>query len=161
MPAPAQKPGRSKQDYCTPKPFLQAAREFLDITEFEADLAASHENAVVNPYYTEEQSALDPDNPWRLGDGWNWCNPPFGHISPWVEKAYLQCLTARAQTCMLLPAGVGSNWFREFVHHKCLVLFLNGRITFEGCEDPYPKDLMLLLYSPYVGPGYDFWRWRK
>lgn len=157
MAQPQQRRGRSKQDYRTPVEFLIATKAFLGIEDFDWDLAADDENAVTDHYYSVEEDALT--RPWRLGDGWNWLNPPFALIRPWVERAYLQMLTARAQTCLLVPAGVGSNWFSEFAHQKCLVVFLNGRITFVGCPDPYPKDLMLLLYSPYQKPSYEVWRW--
>jgi hypothetical protein len=77
---------------------------------------------------------------------------------------------------MLIPAGVGSNWWRDYVHNKAMVLLLNGRITFGGCPpnpktgkvDAYPKDCALLLYSPenkfYIDHGdaaYDVWSWAK
>jgi len=153
-----QKRGRSKQDYCTPEGFLTATKGFLGIEDFDIDLAASDENAVTGLYYTKEDDSLT--RPWKRGDGWNWLNPEFAYIRPWVERARQQRDEERAQTCMLVPAGVGSNWFSEFAHQQACVVFLNGRITFVGCPDPYPKDLMLLLYSPYQQPGYEVWRWK-
>jgi phage N-6-adenine-methyltransferase len=156
MPEPKHKRGRSIQDYRTPQDFLTSAKAFLGVVDFDIDLAADDENAVTGLYYTREDDALT--RPWNRGNGWNWLNPPFANIRPWVERAYAH--SKAAQTCMLLPAGVGSNWFSAFAHQKAFVVFLNGRITFEGCPDPYPKDLMLLLYSPYQQPEYEVWRWK-
>lgn len=91
-------------------------------------------------------------------DGWNWLNPPFGDLRPWVQKAYQESRLG-ARTSMLVPAGVGSNWWRDWVHGKARVLLLNGRITFVGHKQPYPKDCALLLYEPNVIPGYEVWAW--
>ncbi len=152
---PKQKPGRSKQDHRTPPEFLQAVRNFLHISDFYRDLAASPENAVTSRYYTEKDNALA--QPWDAPDSeWNWLNPPFAKITPWVKRAYL----CQAQIAVLVPAGVGSNWWRDWVDGKARVLLLNGRITFVGQPTCYPKDCCLLLYSRLTVPGYEVWPWR-
>lgn len=151
--------GESRQDVRTPTVLIQKVLDLLGVETFDCDLAASDDNAVCEHYYTEAQNSLV--QPWRCGDGWNWCNPPYHHVLPWVERAHLQLLTARAQSCLLIPASVGSNWFSEHVHQHASVIFLNGRVTFVGHTQPFPKDLMLCLYSPYYKkPGYDVWRWQ-
>lgn len=103
MAQPQQRRGRSKQDYRTPVEFLIATKAFLGIEDFDWDLAADDENAVTDHYYSVEEDALT--RPWRLGDGWNWLNPPFAFLRPWVERAYLQMLTARAQTSACAGGG--------------------------------------------------------
>lgn len=47
MPEPIQKPGRSKQDYRTPREFITAACDRLGIDRFVFDFAADPFNAVV------------------------------------------------------------------------------------------------------------------
>jgi hypothetical protein len=91
-------------------------------------------------------------------DGWNWLNPPFSDLRTWVQKA-LEESRQGAHTAMLVPAGVGANWWRDWVHTKARVLLLNGRITFVGHNQPYPKDCALLLYEPNVIPAYETWTW--
>lgn len=163
---PQQKPGQSKQDYITPWPFIAAVKRRLKITEFDCDLSASDENTrVPGCYYTKRDNALV--QPWKLGDGWNWLNPEFKHIAPWVFRAYVQHQEQDAQTSVLIPAGTGSNWWRMWVHKKAHILLLNGRITFDGCPpnpktgkvDAYPKDCALLLYTHELNPDYDVWTW--
>lgn len=154
---PRQKPGRSKQDYATPPAFLQAVKHRLDIRAFDCDLAASADNAVAPRFYTAAQNSLK--QPWRVGPGWNFLNPPFARIEPWVERAWNQAIRADARTAVLVPAGVGSNWWRDFVHAKAHVLLLNGRITFVGETMPYVKDCCLLLYGPKIVPRYSVWTW--
>lgn len=156
---PKQKPGRSKQDYGTPWNFLLAVKQRFAIKEFDWDLAANAENTVCNgqKFYTEEENSLV--QPWKLGEGWNWLNPPFAKIEPWVQKAW-GAGQSGAKTLVLVPAGVGSNWWAKWVHNKAQVLLLNGRLTFVGETLPYPKDCCLLLYAPYIEPVYEVWRWK-
>jgi phage N-6-adenine-methyltransferase len=168
--APKQKPGKSKQDYQTPIEFLDAARAFLGIKDFDIDLAASAANAVTSRFYDETMNSLV--QPWKVGDGWNWLNPPFAHIKPWVERAFTMSLLG-AKTAVLVPAGVGANWWRDWVHNKAYVLFLNGRITFGGTTpnpktgkpDAYPKDCALLLYDTRLDNQltnhYGIWQWTQ
>jgi len=158
MSEPLQKPGRSKQDYGTPPAFLEAVKAKLGIWDFDCDLAASDENTVTHVgYFTEEGDALQEDS-WKFRDGWNWLNPPYRNIGAWVSKAHYEWFVRDARTAVLIPAAVGSNWWRDHVHNKAGVFFLNPRITFVGCKDPYPKDCALLLYGD--NPGYDVWTWK-
>jgi hypothetical protein len=60
---------------------------------------------------------------------------------------------------LLVPASVGSNWYRDYVDRYAYVLFLNGRIDFIPGE-PYPKDCMLVLYGYSNKPGNRVWTWR-
>lgn len=170
---PRQKPGRSKQDYGTPQVFIDAVKGLLDIDNFEVDLAATASNTKAPFYYDVSVNSLE--QPWHIGDGWNWLNPPYANITDWVERAHYFAHHHGTSTAILIPAGVGSNWWRKWVHEKCLVMFLNGRITFDGTlpnpktgkPDPYPKDCALLLYGVHplrdIRPaiGYDIWRWQS
>lgn len=152
---PAQRPHRSEQAVQTPANFLAAVRRLLKIEDFSVDLAASHDNAVVRRFFSERVNALI--QPWNLG-GWNWLNPPFANLAPWVRKAWEESHLG-ACTAMLVPAGVGANWWRDWVHGRARVLLLNGRLTFVGHKQPYPKDCALLLYAPGMLPGYETWSW--
>jgi hypothetical protein len=73
----------------------------------------------------------------------------------------LKAKESQRQIVVLVPASVGSNWWKEHVHREAWVLFLNRRITFEGHTAGYPKDLALIVYGPdKAGCGYDIWDWR-
>lgn len=161
MTEPRQKPGLSRQDYGTPPAFLAAVKARLGIADFTMDLAADAANRVTDGYFDQHDDALA--KPWPV-DGWNWLNPPYSRIGPWAQKAYRTSRWEGAHTAMLIPAAVGSNWWREWVHEKCRVLFLNPRLTFVGCDAPYPKDCALLLYSAVAITGqgsYDVWTWKQ
>lgn len=156
---PKQKPGRSRQDYGTPPEFLKAVKNLLRIEAFDVDLAADPKNAVARRYFTEEDNCFTKD--WNQGDGWNWLNPPFGNIEPFVSKALDESLGRGAKTAVLVPASVGARWWYNHVDHSAMVYFLRGRLTFVGEHTPYPKDCALLLYAPYIlRGGYEVWNWR-
>jgi phage N-6-adenine-methyltransferase len=159
--APIQKPGRSKQDYQTPAVLIKAVLKRLAVDRFAIDLAADATNAQAAYWWDEEKDSLKQC--WRGMNGWCWLNPPFAQINPWVKKAWEESraeVVCPAKIAMLVPAGVGANWWRNWVDGKAHVLFLNGRLTFTGETAPYPKDCALLLYTSYITGGYEVWDWR-
>lgn len=158
---PLQRPATSKQDYGTPDDFLSAVKARLGIEQFDMDLAATAENTVVPDwFYDEECDSLSM--PWQIGlGGWNWLNPEYKNIGPWVAKALMEARENGVRTAVLVPASCGANWFRDYVHLKAHVLMLNGRLQFKGAEGLYPKDCVLLLYGPDVPIGYDVWTWKS
>lgn len=149
--------GHSKQDYETPDDFMEAV-----VMRFGApmwDLAATAENAKAPHFITPEENSLAVT--WRDRFRVCWLNPPFDNIAPWAKK----CAAFGAppielgyRILLLTPASVGSNWFRDHVHNKALVLAINGRLTFKGTDAPYPKDCILSVFG--VAPGFDVWNWR-
>jgi hypothetical protein len=92
---------------------------------------------------------------------WGFLNPPFFDIAPWAEK----CATSPSPVLFLVPASVGSNWFRDFVHNAASqVLFLNGRLYFDPAHPTwgYPKDCMLCVYdNSGRETEYEPWDWWK
>ena len=155
--------GKSKQDYATPKAFIAAVESRFGPITF--DLAASAENAVVSAYYTEEDDSFSKD--WSKLDGLLWLNPPFANIKPWAKKC-AESAVQGARIAFLVPASVDSNWHRDYVHGRAMVLFCNGRLSFDG-KNPFPKPCMLCMYGyPYgvppefvISSGYDVWQWRQ
>lgn len=172
MAMPQQKPGRSKQDYATPKDFIAAVKKRLGITEFAHDFAADRRNRKAETFFSRKDSAFNYSPlEWAVASGldnamghdsWGWLNPPFDDIAPWANRASL-CKDEGGQIAMLVPASVGSNWFRDHVDGHALVLALNGRLAFM-LDQPtwlYPKDCILCLYSELLTPGFEVWDWRS
>ena len=156
---PVQKPGRSKQDYGTPRELIQAVE--LRFGQLDWDLAASKENAKAPYFLTEKSNYLThPFRTWIEDGTLCWCNPPFANIGVWAEK-WASDATAGARIIALVPASIGAEWFAEHVFDHATIIGLRPRITFEGCKDPYPKDCMLLCYGMEVPGGYfQTWRWK-
>lgn len=174
---PRQKPGLSVQSVGTPWSLITAACNKLRIERFNWDLAAEESNTkapyslideqfrMKRRYFNEADDALS--QPWhRLneynqtgGTPWSWLNPPFGNISEWAEKCCLEAARG-AFIAMLVPSSTGARWWVAHVHGHAYVLHLWGRVTFEGHDKPYPKDVSLCLYTPTGFKGVDFWDWR-
>jgi len=163
MTQPKQKPGRSIQNYATPAVFLEPVKRRLGIEAFTHDFAADPFNSKASSYWTKQDDSLAQSSErWatRCHGGWGWLNPPFAKIGPWARKCW-ETKQLGGSIALLVPAGVGSNWFRDFVHGKAFVLALNGRIPFDPANPTwgYPKDCILALYgAPYV-VGFDVWTW--
>ena len=165
MPEPMHKKHRSKQDYETPDDFLTAVKRRLGIKDFAFDFAATaHNNKAKRGRFwdAEDDSLWKEPHEWvdACDDCWGWLNPPYTNIGPWT----LACAQAKiegARIAMLVPAGVGSNWFRDYVYGDARVLFLNGRLTFVGSTDCYPKDCLLLLWDSDLEDGFEIWSWNK
>jgi hypothetical protein len=163
---PTVRRGKSKQDYGTPRDFIRAVeRRFGRIT---FDLAASASNTVVplsaeHGYRISNKCWFDKDDD-SLVQNWAglydnaWLNPEFDNIALWAEKMAREMRWRRALTFFLTPASIGTDWFAKHVAGKAMVLGLSPRLTFEGCDDPYPKDLMLSVYG-FGFHGFDTWRW--
>ena len=154
---PAQKPGKSVQEVGTPREFLGAVeRRFGKITW---DLAANEKNKVAFMHLgpgSAYPDALAED--WSDGfNGLLWLNPPYSKIGPWAQKCH-ENRGDRSRIAFLVPAGVSTKWFRNYVHEKALVLFISPKLTFVGHEQQYPKDLILAMYGEK--PGYECWRWK-
>lgn len=165
MGMPQQKPGRSKQDYSTPADFITAAKHRLAITEFAFDFAADARNMKATRFWSKADDSLSKSaEEWasQCRHSWGWLNPEFADINPWSQRCW-QTKQLGGAIALLVPASVGANWFKHFVHGKALVLFLNGRLAFiEGKpDDLYPKDCILCLYAPELAPGYQVWTWKK
>ena len=170
MSMPKQKPGRSKQTYDTPPEFLAAVKAHFGIKGFVCDLAADAMNATADSWIDKAMDSLSPDTVWpdTGHSDFNWLNPPFANIAPWVEKANLmsraaQSRDAACRTLVLVPASIGANWWADWVHEKAIVHALNGHITFVGEKQPYPKDCVLLEYgTPQLdfAPDYVIWPWK-
>jgi hypothetical protein len=160
--------GQSKQDYGTPREFLDAVgRRFGAIT---FDLAANATNAVAPAYFGPgsplNEDALDELAFWP-NEGVLWLNPPFADIDPsarecatWTKRG---AQPPNARLLMLVPASVGSEWWHEHIRPNADVLFLSPRLTFVGTTDPYPKDLGLCIFDPMrkgLPKVQGRWRWK-
>ncbi len=150
--------GKSRQDYETPLSFLHAFETRFG--PIGVDLAATEKNTKAHLFITPEEDSLSAN--WSTLSQWGWAvwlflNPPFGNIAPWAEKCSLESCRG-CRIALLVPASVGANWYRDFVHDKARVFFLNGRISFDG-KNPFPRDCLLALYGET--PGYEVWTWKE
>ena len=157
MTMPVQKPGSSFQAYETPEDFVAAiVRRFGPI---DVDLACHAHTSKGAIGITPEEDSLSVA--WcQWYDDTLWLNPEFNNIPVWAEKCAEEArFMRRGRILLLTPASIGTNWFRDHVNRKAMVLGLSPRLTFKGEKDPYPKDLMLSVYGQAYS-GFDTWSWK-
>lgn len=174
--APKQKAaGRGKQDYGTPRAFLDAIeRQYGPIG---LDLACTKANMVA-PCGIAIDAELDSlAQSWVAPMVWNkagnvveglseaievaFLNPPFAQIAPWASKV-AECRWLRRWTLMLVPASMGSRWWADHVLGQTMVFGIPRMAFVDDGEasDIYPKDLALVA-AGYGVAGVSYWDWRK
>ncbi len=145
--------GESRGDYATPPEFIAAVERKFGTIAF--DLAAEAHNTKAAHYFCVRDNSLVQD--WHRIHGLLFLNPPFARIAPWAAKCRAEAARG-ARIALLVPAAVGSNWYRDQVHARARMYFLNGRICFDG-KNGYPKDCMLAVF--HEPPGFEIWSWRR
>lgn len=133
--------------------------------KFVIDLAASADNRKCINYIDETENSFLTIWSNKINSGRHenppcgFLNPPFKSVGPWMEK----CKIESAKGCKIISltlSSLGSNWFRDHVEGNALSLILRDRVTFEGCKDPFPKELMITLWG-FGMTGLGFWSWKK
>lgn len=115
----------SHTSWATPQWLFDSLNQLF---HFELDVAASPHNAKCEKIYTEEQNGLT-----QKWEGMVFCNPPYGRgLGHWVEKAAVSAAKDDTTVVMLLPAYTSNSWWHEFVIPYGEVLFLRGRLLFNG-----------------------------
>jgi hypothetical protein len=152
---PAQKPGTSEQEVVTPRDFIEAC-EFR-FGRFDFDLCASKANAVVpDAYFDKTRDAFRFD--WSELEGNNWCNPEFGEIPRWLEKAAAEA-TPLARVFVLTPLSVDANWWWKFIRPFSISYALHPRLKFVGHKHLFPKGLALSIFG-WGATGFGRFRWK-
>ncbi len=117
--------------------------------EFRMDVAASHDNTLVDlNYWTAEDDSLNQN--WSvLG---NWCNPPYSNITPWVMKAVDE-MKQGCLTVMLLPADTSVKWFKLAFDNCTECHLIAGRLAYINAETQKPvsgnnKGSVVFIFDP-------------
>lgn len=174
-----QKPVKPSDETETPPELFHALADRYAPGGFDLDVAASHENALADTYYTQDGYYVRDDAPGphepgvrevltaQLSDangltgGWGantnvWVNPPYSDIRPWVEKAWREMAKRRENRprtiVMLLPARTDAPWWRDLVEPYRE----GGGVLGAGSESfPGASDITLTVE---FGPRVDFLR---
>lgn len=92
---------------------------------FNVDVAATHDNALLEKYWTIQDDALSKD--------WApmvcWMNPPYGReIAKFMSKAWHESQRGATVVC-LVPSRTDTAWWHEYAM-KGEVEFIRGRLRF-------------------------------
>ena len=58
-------------------------------------------------------------------------NPPYSNILGWVEKSITEWKKGK-QVALLLPLDCSTKWYRRLMEEKAVVMYINGRVAFDG-----------------------------
>lgn len=124
-----------RQDWRTPPSVFRALEAFF-VETFDCDVAADEHNHLCDNWRGEKHHHFA----WGR---FNFCNPPFGNIMPFVARAIAEAAVPHgynADTIMLTHNGCCSEWFRLASQHATLYL-PNRRISFwHPDEEPGSPD---------------------
>lgn len=129
--------------YKTPRDLIDRLNK--DIGEITLDACANIENRVCEKFISKEMDALKTE--WTT-DGIVFCNPPFSQKDKLVEKAYTESQNG-TKIIMLVPASVETQFFKNCKDKADWILFLSGRLTFEGIgnyDDTNAKFATMLVF---------------
>ncbi len=160
MSVPQQKPTESRQDFETPRDFLDALEARWG--KLDVDLACRTDNCKASAGYHLDKDINSLQQPWadEFPDGNCWLNPEFGNIEPFARKCAIEGPKfKKGKIFLLTPASIGTNWYAQYVYGRAMVIGLSPRITFVGASQGYPKDLSLSIFGPGIH-GHGVWRWK-
>lgn len=127
-----------RHDWATPQALVDGLAYIFG--RFTLDVCATPETAKAPRYFTPDDDGLSHE--WC---GTCWMNPPYGReISGWVRKAWESGKEGATVVC-LLPARTDTDWWTRYVTKAETVLFMKGRIKFDGAEHgaPFPSAIVV------------------
>lgn len=112
------------------------------VMNFNCDGAANEENALLEMYFSEQNSFFNcTDTSLRI-----FCNPPYNRTKDFVAHA----IKHKLNVCFLVPARTDTKWFQMLPF--CFVYFIAGRLKFSGSDvsAPFPSCLIFLNSEPKI-----------
>ncbi len=131
-----------KDNWETPQYLYDELNEKFNFT---LDPCADEKNHKCELYYTKEQNGLLQD--WQGHT--IFCNPPYGRKSTadWIKKCYEESLKPNTTIVMLIPARTDTKAFHQYIYHKAMIHFLEGRIKFVGSKNSAPFPSMIVVWD--------------
>lgn len=140
-----------RPDWKTPRWLFDKLAAYYHFT---IDLAASAENTLLPRFYSEQDSAFL--HSWRAETAF--LNPPYGRdLAKWTEVAEYSARREAAIIVALLPVRTGVKWWHEYIAGKATVLFLKGRLKFDGVPFNAPFDSAIVIWNDCVTPHTGYW----
>jgi hypothetical protein len=137
--------GPRKQEVITPSWIWRLVRYMADVM-----WESGNQVKDVNPPYVYREERDQGTEKDMLSDKSQWptygyCNPPFKHIQPFLERGIKEWETHGNRTIFLLPMRTHMPWFLSLIWGKHPVLPIAREITFEGYKSPFPAPVGLFI----------------
>ncbi len=137
--------GKGDQNYGTPRYFYEYFNEYFGFTR---DCCADEINHKHEKYWSKQDNALEQS--WK--DEILWCNPPFGQIADFAEKAYNELQKHGTTTVMITPNYSGTFYYQDYIS-KAQIWHITGRIRFQlpGRQElagENPNYMIIVVFSP-------------
>lgn len=150
-------PEKEKDLAQTPKWFIESLCNLLGIGYFKLDVCALEQTKKAATCYSlaeRGENCLELD--WDL---WNWCNPPFSNIKPFLEKAVAESLSGFKNTAAIMPNSPETAYVRYAKRYADTIIEMPFRLKFlrpDGTKflDKYGKEqgpqfsCMVAIFTP-------------
>ena len=142
----------ASDEWETPQHIFNALHEEFNFTY---DLAANHNNAKCENYFTKEDNALVQN--WTAVGRRGWLNPHYSRqLCKQVQQQAAEERLSGFLTVALLPARTDTKMFHRYIYDKdkwmpregIEIRLLAGRLKFSGCKNSAPFPSMVVVYSP-------------
>lgn len=113
----------------TPVWFINSLCDLLGIEFFDLDVCALEKTKKASYFYSlveRNENSLELD--WDL---WNWCNPPFSNILPFLEKAVKESSSGFKNTAAIMPNNPETAYVRYAKEWADTIIEMPFRMKFE------------------------------
>jgi phage N-6-adenine-methyltransferase len=119
-------------DWSTPPDVIETIKTKLEIPAFDLDPCCRVATAKAPAYYSLAEEGMNGlELPWF---GTVYVNMPYSNPKPWVEKAIAEARAGNAESVLLLPADISTEWWRYLVVPYSFQYVWPGRIKFLGYD---------------------------
>jgi len=134
----------SKSDeWATPQDVFEKLDEEFS---FDLDPCATEKNHKCERWFGKDDDGLTK----TWGGCKVFCNPPYSHISEWVEKAFYEGHKDNTVVVMLIPARTDTRYFHNFIQHRAEIRFIRGRLKFGDSKNGAPFPSMVVIFRGAV-----------
>lgn len=80
---------------------------------------------------------------------YNYVNPPYSDVKPWVEKACVEMQQRQAHSLLFIPAATKTQYWKDYVFPQAHAIhYLHGPLRFPGYVRNAPDPMALVEYRP-------------
>lgn len=121
-------PAKEKDYAQTPQWFIASLCSLLGIKQFDLDVCALESTKKAEKCYSLDERG--ENGLFLLWEKWNWCNPPFSDITPFLEKAHAESSLRGGNTAVIMPASTETKYVRFAKEHADTIIEMPFRLQF-------------------------------